>query len=152
MLAALLAIGLDPKRSIIFHQDHVSRQRCTRYHFQPLPTEPEPHRTRMDSQLPKSDWETQEDDNMEGNFLCPFVLAFDLRRVASGKAGRIEERQRRIGGRREPSKRRSLHLPRLTSSGHSCLQVRIPQWHHFFDAKGHGGQRMSLSEKINNNT
>lgn len=24
MLATLLAIGLDPKRSIIFHQDHVS--------------------------------------------------------------------------------------------------------------------------------
>lgn len=26
MLASLLAIGLDPKRSIIFHQDHVGRQ------------------------------------------------------------------------------------------------------------------------------
>lgn len=25
MLATLLAIGLDPKKSIIFHQDHVSR-------------------------------------------------------------------------------------------------------------------------------
>ena len=53
----------------------------------------------MDFQLLKSDWETKEDDDMEGSFLCPFVSVFGSRKVTSGKAGRFEERQRRIGGR-----------------------------------------------------
>ena len=117
-----------------------------------FPPEPEPHRTRMDSQLLKSDWEAQEDDDMEGSFLCSFVLIFGLRSVGSGKVGRIEERQRRIGSRREPPKRWTLHLSYFTSSGHSRLQVRFPRRRHFFDAEGYGGQRMSLSERINSNT
>ena len=28
MMALMLAVGLDPKRSILFHQDHVSRCLC----------------------------------------------------------------------------------------------------------------------------
>lgn len=38
MVASLLAIGLDPERSIIFHQDHVSRQLCARSRCQLFPT------------------------------------------------------------------------------------------------------------------
>lgn len=38
-----------------------------------FPPEPEPHGTRLDPQLFMSDWETQEDDNVEGSLLCPFV-------------------------------------------------------------------------------
>ena len=91
MLASLLAIGLDPKRSIIFHQDHVGLQRCIDFRFQLFPTEPEPHRTRMDPQLLDSDWETQEDDDMEGNPLCPFVLTFGSRTVDLGQASCIKE-------------------------------------------------------------
>lgn len=42
--------------------------------FPTVPPEPEPHRARLDSQLSMSDWETQEDDNVEGSFLHLFVL------------------------------------------------------------------------------
>lgn len=65
MLATLLAIGIDPKRSILFHQDDVSRiQNC---HAQALSalTEPLPHRTRMDLQLYHPSGQTAADDDLE---------------------------------------------------------------------------------------
>jgi tryptophanyl-tRNA synthetase len=79
MLASLLAVGLDPKRSIIFHQDHVGHQRCIHCRSQSFPPEPEPHRTCLDPQLSMSDRETEKDDHMEGTFVSLCVcLRFDI--------------------------------------------------------------------------
>jgi tryptophanyl-tRNA synthetase len=69
MLAALLAIGLNPDRCIIFHQDHV------RYYFHPpygtvlnQVTESAPYRIGMDIELHFLCWETSQNDDMEGAY------------------------------------------------------------------------------------
>ena len=66
MVAVLLAVGLDPQRSIIFHQDHV----CTlflkgRVRLRVL-VEFESSRVGLDIELSYADGAVEEDDYMEG--------------------------------------------------------------------------------------
>ena len=65
MLATLLAIGLDHKRSIIFHQDQVSLSNFFRRDFSNDAPEPGPCRAGMAFELLHAVWEAPTDDNLE---------------------------------------------------------------------------------------
>ena len=64
MLAALLAIGLDPKRSVIFHQDEVGLLRSQARTRSDVPVEPASYRARMAFELHNATGKAQENDDV----------------------------------------------------------------------------------------
>ncbi len=68
MLAVLLAIGLDPKRSIMFHQDNVRVGAYMLKVVANLFAESRSRRTGVDIQLHDFDGHAPSHDNMEGMF------------------------------------------------------------------------------------
>ena len=79
MLATLLAIGIDPKKAVIFHQDDVgsSGLACSSsvllnfLFFRVCGLESVPHRVSLDIQLRHAHWKVTENDDMEGMHLSP---------------------------------------------------------------------------------
>ena len=77
MLATLLAIGIDPKRAVVFHQDDVSSGLACpssvfliRFLFCGG-LEPVPCWTSLDIQLYHADWKIAQDDDLEGMYSSP---------------------------------------------------------------------------------
>jgi tryptophanyl-tRNA synthetase len=70
MMALILASGIDPRRSIVFHQDEV-RFASRRFSGFPLTRRigPEPCRTRVDSELSDTGRKVEADDDVEGTWL-----------------------------------------------------------------------------------
>lgn len=72
MIALILASGVDPRRSIVFHQDEVSARSgglasCAKL----IPAiGSKPHRALMDSELHDAAWEAEADDHLEST--CQF--------------------------------------------------------------------------------
>lgn len=77
MLATLLAIGIDPKKAVIFHQDDVgSGLSCSSsvlliHLFGVGGLESVSHRVSLDIQLYHADWKIAQDDDVESMRLSP---------------------------------------------------------------------------------
>jgi tryptophanyl-tRNA synthetase len=70
MMALILASGIDPQRSVIFHQDEVTDlHRSLMGFLMTCRIGPEPCRTGLDSELSDTDWEAKTDDDVEGTWL-----------------------------------------------------------------------------------
>ena len=65
MIALILASGVDPRRSIIFHQDEVKAILLLGILAHAHPTGSKPCRAGMDSELPNTAWEAETDDHLE---------------------------------------------------------------------------------------
>ncbi len=87
MLAVLLAVGLDPERSIIFHQDMVSTATCADRTIDPelSKLESRPRRTRMDLELHHAYGQAAEDDDVEGASLGRFVVLVAHRQAVQAR-------------------------------------------------------------------
>ena len=70
MIALILASGVDPRRSIIFHQDEVKATLLLGILAHAHPTGSKPCRAGMDSELPNTAWEAETDDHLESTSLC----------------------------------------------------------------------------------
>lgn len=71
MIALILASGVDPRRSIVFHQDEVNTRlgrQTTR--ALTLSTGSKSHRAGMDPELHDAAWEVEADDHLESTLLC----------------------------------------------------------------------------------
>jgi tryptophanyl-tRNA synthetase len=69
MMALILASGIDPQRSVVFHQDEVTDSyRAVSGFLMTCRIGPEPRRTSLDSELSDTDWEAETDDDVEGTW------------------------------------------------------------------------------------
>ena len=83
MIALILASGVDPQRSIVFHQDEVKYMGGLASGDVLTPAiGSKPHRTGMDSELHDTAWEAEADDYLESTLLCLLSegQSVDLRR------------------------------------------------------------------------
>jgi tryptophanyl-tRNA synthetase len=71
MMALILASGIDPQKSVIFHQDEVIAfaSRCLSRFLISCQIGPEPCRASLDFELSDTDWEAETDDDVEGTWL-----------------------------------------------------------------------------------
>jgi hypothetical protein len=87
MMALILASGIDPNRSVIFHQDEVTGSASRCFSGFPLTCRigPEPCRTRLDSELFDTGWKAEADDDVEGTWFLhthiqPLLNVYTIRR------------------------------------------------------------------------
>jgi hypothetical protein len=75
MIALILASGIDPRRSVIFHQDEASVQTrvASQDSYSPTRTGPKSYGTGLDFELSDTDRQVEADDDMEGALLCVFT-------------------------------------------------------------------------------
>lgn len=80
MLASLLAVGIDPRRSVLFHQDMVSDFFCGYWTLildsessSACILESSAYRACLDIKLPRASWETSPDDYLEGTPFMPIL-------------------------------------------------------------------------------
>ena len=71
MMALILASGIDPQRSVVFHQDEVTYSHRAVSRDFPLTRQigPESCRTRLDSELSDTGRKAKADDDVEGTWL-----------------------------------------------------------------------------------
>ena len=69
MIAVILASGVDPRRSIVFHQDEVNVRSSHVASWLIVTTGSKPHRAGMDSELHDAAWQVEADDDLESTSL-----------------------------------------------------------------------------------
>jgi hypothetical protein len=93
MIALILASGVDPRRSIIFHQDEVKATLLLGILAHAPTTGSKPHRAGMDSELHNAAWEAETDDHLESTSFCEDRESDDNLNYIVDAAGGFKERQ-----------------------------------------------------------
>lgn len=79
MFAVLLAVGLDPKRSIIFHQDQVCLALKNHEYSTDFCLESRPHRISLASELSDTIRQATTHDDLESR--CCIIVQFSLAKI-----------------------------------------------------------------------